>query len=751
MSNIAHVQALIDDLIAEERLIGHEYPYAVAYKEHLNSILNAKSKKDILITTHELDDYLRQGDKYFIKENKKADEIREFLFNFLLEKRREIIDKYDTKKLFIFLDQFVADKAKGFDLKRPLSHTEREMRNIVQQISNIIDTLSHPESIGLYEQSQYGTMKKEVSDEVSSLRKTVKKSAFYDYYNETVLLPFYKLVKEVVSNPLKNVKKFNNGGESSDSKDDFENTEKNPKFTHKIIKDEIYNILSGKSEIRYGAIIQAASSYLRRNESSGSLGSKSQSLKDKEAKELKKYAISNNLWITKVSGTQFAQGNEHDVYSYDKKTVIKTNNVYFYDSWIDYFNSLLLHNFFFPDTPYELIGFTDNNGYLLSVVKQPFVQISKTRPTDLDAVKKYLLDKGFVNTNDNDYENIDLGIRLGDLHAGNVLTQKGILYFIDTVFKLKTKLSDGGTLGSGNYQKRVSDNFQHMSTDSRDWKSTAIIGESKVEVNGKEKSMPVFDFPKGYKQAPTLFPSGTSEPYTCELCGKTPIKVVYWLQNDKQKWTLGVGSECVTHFEEGASGKDNVRQFKINRAIILDNDLINLSGIIADRYRKKRTGNYGKTEISWRGSFVGEGSGIESIEKAHQLVVNGELDSLFDLSPKNAYKGKNEINWIYVYKSIPVFGYDHEIKNKERYGKDQASVERELLSWYKRKEKESVRLIIEARKVLLASGSITESDFDPEYIKDIIVPESKMEEGGNIEESFASHYARFGGIFGSYF
>jgi hypothetical protein len=36
----------------------------------------------------------------------------------------------------------------------------------------------------------------------------------------------------------------------------------------------------------------------------------------------------------------------------------------------------------------------------------------------------------------NDYYNQELGIIIEDLHDENVLTQNGILYFIDTVFYL---------------------------------------------------------------------------------------------------------------------------------------------------------------------------------------------------------------------------------------------------------------------------------------------------------------------------
>ena len=43
---------------------------------------------------------------------------------------------------------------------------------------------------------------------------------------------------------------------------------------------------------------------------------------------------------------------------------------------------------------------------------------------------------GFHNIRNNDYKNNELGIIIEDLHDENVLTNHGVLYFIDTVFYL---------------------------------------------------------------------------------------------------------------------------------------------------------------------------------------------------------------------------------------------------------------------------------------------------------------------------
>ena len=92
----------------------------------------------------------------------------------------------------------------------------------------------------------------------------------------------------------------------------------------------------------------------------------------------------------------------------------------------------MLHNYFFSDTAYELVGFVKKDNVLYAVVKQSFVTI--TAKTDLSHVRMFLAQNGFKNMRNNDYFNPDLGIILEDLHDENVLTKNEVLYFIDTVF-----------------------------------------------------------------------------------------------------------------------------------------------------------------------------------------------------------------------------------------------------------------------------------------------------------------------------
>jgi hypothetical protein len=199
------------------------------------------------------------------------------------------------------------------------------------------------------------------------------------------------------------------------------------------LKYELHNIISGKSQVRFGTIIQTIASYLNDGSQSGFETENSKQIREKETKKLEVFISEHHLWINNIDFTQYvSEGAEQRVYLKDANYVLKLNDAIYYSYWIDYFQNLLLHNFFFPDTAYELLGFTKENDIIYAVVKQPFVSI--TQVTDLNKVKVFLESNGFINNRNNDYINLELGIILEDLHDENVLTKDDVLYFIDTVF-----------------------------------------------------------------------------------------------------------------------------------------------------------------------------------------------------------------------------------------------------------------------------------------------------------------------------
>ena len=154
--------------------------------------------------------------------------------------------------------------------------------------------------------------------------------------------------------------------------------------------------------------------------------------KEEETKSLIQFAEKNHLWVDIDIDLYVSQGAEQKVYLKNGLTILKLNDAIYYASWVDYFHNLLLNNLFFPDTAYQLLGFYKDSSILYAVVEQPFVKANEK--TDLNMVKAFLENNGFINKKNHDYYNEELGLILEDLHDENVLTQNGMLYFIDTVF-----------------------------------------------------------------------------------------------------------------------------------------------------------------------------------------------------------------------------------------------------------------------------------------------------------------------------
>lgn len=199
------------------------------------------------------------------------------------------------------------------------------------------------------------------------------------------------------------------------------------------MKHELQNILSGKSQVEFGATIQAAARYLSQSKSSSEMAQGSIDFKKQEESFLEQFANQHSLWYPQIDVKQFvSNGAEQLVYLKDNRKVLKLNDSIYYASWEDYFNNLLLNNYFFPDTAYQLLGFYKTHTTFYAVVEQTFVLA--TEKTNLEHVKQFLEHAGFINKKNNDYYHPEWGIILEDLHDENVLTQNGVLQFIDTVF-----------------------------------------------------------------------------------------------------------------------------------------------------------------------------------------------------------------------------------------------------------------------------------------------------------------------------
>lgn len=106
--------------------------------------------------------------------------------------------------------------------------------------------------------------------------------------------------------------------------------------------------------------------------------------KNEETKKLVQYINANNLWNCDINFSLFiSQGAEQRVFLHNTTKVLKLNDSIYYALWIDYFNNLLLNNYFFPDTAYKLLGFYKSDSNIIyELVKQKMMEELGSPVTD---------------------------------------------------------------------------------------------------------------------------------------------------------------------------------------------------------------------------------------------------------------------------------------------------------------------------------------------------------------------------------
>ncbi len=158
-------------------------------------------------------------------------------------------------------------------------------------------------------------------------------------------------------------------------------------------------------------------------------------VKKEQATLLESFSRKNNLWFTTlpVQDRFFARGGEAMVYlDTDKRNVIKQNDAIYYATWLEFFNSLVLHNLIFTNTAYTFLGFMRSNDILYAILRQPYIESDTV--VDIKDIKAHLEFNGFENHIRHDYRHPELGLLLEDMHDENVLVNSDVLFFIDTVF-----------------------------------------------------------------------------------------------------------------------------------------------------------------------------------------------------------------------------------------------------------------------------------------------------------------------------
>lgn len=158
-------------------------------------------------------------------------------------------------------------------------------------------------------------------------------------------------------------------------------------------------------------------------------------IKEEQARFIEEYCNDHNLWLEHPpeENRYITRGGEAKIYlGADNRHVIKLNDAIYYATWLEFLNSILLHNLIFTNTSYRLLGFLKQEGLLYAALEQIYVTASGQ--ADLGDIKKVLEYNGFEHIRRNDYANKRMGLILEDMHDENVIVNSEILFFIDSVF-----------------------------------------------------------------------------------------------------------------------------------------------------------------------------------------------------------------------------------------------------------------------------------------------------------------------------
>ena len=150
------------------------------------------------------------------------------------------------------------------------------------------------------------------------------------------------------------------------------------------------------------------------------------------------------------------------------------------------------------------------------------------------------------------------------------------------------------------YAKRVVANMKHMNAQNDTWLALEIKSlREETTKSGATVALPIYEVPEGYTAAPTLYNGDAAGVACCELCGKAPVKTLYTIINPDKKWTLGVGSECVTHFQE-ASGEQMARAKRQSDKQQAFLDAREMSKTMARTFSKEGKLSRQIDELAWR-------------------------------------------------------------------------------------------------------------------------------------------------------
>ena len=164
----------------------------------------------------------------------------------------------------------------------------------------------------------------------------------------------------------------------------------------------------------------------------------------KQEQLIEQWAKASQFWVDNSEqildnafGPMIAQGAESKVYYRAGDTSVVKERTSIYSTTQKALDAIALHNFLFPETAMNVIGFTrDSDGLLRAILTQPYVRCLRlATKREIDSL---VFDKGFRDNRDGQGVNyISDRIALEDMHPANVFIDEvsGSAICIDCIVK----------------------------------------------------------------------------------------------------------------------------------------------------------------------------------------------------------------------------------------------------------------------------------------------------------------------------
>jgi len=229
------------------------------------------------------------------------------------------------------------------------------------------------------------------------------------------------------------------------------NKSREGKILNSLSNEQESNISDGRSQEELGSRNKVRS---REQEASTFIAGRIEAARKKQQGQISKheaediergaaydYAKRKNIWVHDLYslGDPLKGGGNENTLAYDEINgiIYKSNNLFNYQNSISKFlDGIQAHNKLFPETKYDLVGFTglEKGGgeipYVEPILKQDY--IPNTEQTFQEEIDTFMKSLGFEKTNNHTFRNDQYTI--SDLRPRNVLKDKlGNIYVVDNV------------------------------------------------------------------------------------------------------------------------------------------------------------------------------------------------------------------------------------------------------------------------------------------------------------------------------